>query len=202
MICLLVAAGFIYIRPSAMVADDDKEPLSRALSSLHGWKSNADITIQKDIVDELSLDDFLFRNYIKNDHSVSLYIGYYRTNEKIGAAHSPLVCFPGQGWEISTPEKINVTWENGQINAEKLIVSKRQHRELLVYWFQAYDKTSSGTLRQKINNYLAKVNAKPQDNAFVRISVVIDDDNIDDAYQTALVFIRDFYPHFLHYIKT
>jgi EpsI family protein len=201
MLCLLVAAGFIYSRPSAMVADS-KAPLAGAFSGLTGWQGIGDIQIEKDIVDALSLDDFLFRTYANNGRSVSLYIGYYRTSDKVGAAHSPLVCFPGQGWEISIPEKIKVAWENGQINAEKLIVSKRQHKELLVYWFQAYDKTSSGTLRQKINNYWARVNSKPQDNAFVRISVDIADANIDDAFKSAVIFIRDFYPHFLDYIKT
>jgi len=45
----------------------------------------------------LDLDDYTQTRYGKDGKSVSLYIGYYFSLDKVSAAHSPLVCFPGQG---------------------------------------------------------------------------------------------------------
>ena len=199
--CLLIAAFFIYFRPPAET-HDSKIPLSRAFSSFDGWKSIGDVNMQQGIVDALELDDYLFRSYSNDRSVVSLYIGYYSTTAKVGAAHSPLVCYPGQGWEISVPQKINVRKEEGTVNVEKLLVRKGRQRELLLYWFQSYDMTSKGTFWQKVHNFWARLNSNPEDNAFVRISVSIQGDNIDAAYITATDFIQDFYPRFLRYITT
>lgn len=198
--CLLLAASLIYFKPPAHTGNV-KKPLSHEFAQIDGWKYSDDIKMQQQIVEALQLDDYLFRSYNKNDSIVSLYVGYYRTSEKVGAVHSPLVCFQGQGWEISAPKKIDVKSKSGIINAEKLIVKKGRQQELIVFWYQACDMTSSGTFRQKINNLWARVNSKSEDNAFIRVSVSIHESKINDAMITATNFIRDFYPHFLRYIK-
>lgn len=200
-ICLLVTAFLINFKPSADI-HDIKEPLSQVFVAVNGWKNVSDADMQQDIIDALDLDDYLFRTYSKDGRVVSLYVGYYRTAAKVGAAHSPLVCFPGQGWEISTPEKVDAYSESGKINVEKLIARKGRQHELLLYWFQSYDMTSSGTFWQKVHNFWARLNSRPEDNAFVRVSVPIQDDNNEAALKTAVDFIQDFYPHFLRYIKT
>ena len=198
--CLLFAAFIIYFRPPAET-HGIKTPLSQAFSSVDGWKSIGDVNMQQGIVDTLELDDYLFRSY-SNDHSVvSLYIGYYRTAAKVGAAHSPLVCFPGQGWEISIPQKFKVELKGVTVNVEKLLVRKGRQRELLLYWFQSYDMTSSSTFRQKINTFWSRLNSNPEDNAFVRVSVSVHNDDNDAVLKSAVDFIDDFFPSFLRYIK-
>ena len=198
---LLVAAVLIYSRPAAL-EPENKVLLSKEFKSFGGWNGIDDVKMQKDVLDALELDDFLFREYSNDNRIATLYIGYYLTSNKLGAVHSPLVCFPGQGWEISKPENVTIAWKSGRIGAQKLVVSKGQYKQMLLYWYQAYDMTSGGTLRQKINNYWARLNSKPQDNAFVRVSVLIQDDNYDAAYQTAMHFVQSFYPDFLQYITS
>jgi EpsI family protein len=201
LICLLATACLVYLKPSQNTSDA-KEPLDKVFQNVSDWKSVRNTELQKNVIDALELDDYLFRTYSKDQRMVALYIGYYRTSTKIGAAHSPLVCFPGQGWEISVPEKVDAELASGKINAEKLIAKKGVHHELLLYWFQSYDMTSSGTFFQKVNNFWARLTSRPEDNAFVRVSVAIRDDNNDEALQTAIDFIRDFYPRFIRHIKT
>ena len=200
-LCLAIAAFFIYFRPLAET-HDIKTPLSKAFSSVDGWKTIGDANMQQGIVDALELDDYLFRSYTNEQSVVSLYIGYYRSASKVGAAHSPLVCFPGQGWGISIPQKIVFVQEGETVNMEKLLVSKGRQRELLLYWFQSYDMTSSGTFWQKVQNFWARLNSNPADNAFVRVSVSIEGESVDAAYKTATDFIGDFYPRFLGYITS
>lgn len=199
--CLFLASFLIYFKQSANI-HDKKESLSNVFVNVNGWKYISDTNMQKNIVEALELDDYLFRTFRKDQRVVSLYVGYYRTATKVGAAHSPLVCFPGQGWEISLPEKVNAISDSGKINAEKLIIKKGRQHELILYWFQSYDMTSSGTFLQKVHNFWARLTSKSEDNAFVRVSVSIRNGNNEDALKTAINFIQDFYPNFLRYIKT
>ena len=199
-VCFLTAACVIYLNPSND-SYSAKEPLNLVFSEVDGWKPINAIGMQDEVVDSLSLDDYLFRSYKKDEKRVTLYVGYYRTADKIGAAHSPLVCFPGQGWSISTPQKIPIRSEAGMVNSEKITAAKDGQKELLIYWFQSYDMTSGGTFMQKMNGLWIRMKGNPADNAFVRVSVPVKDNNIDEAEHIAKVFIKDYYPLFLAYIK-
>lgn len=197
--CLFVAAFFIHFRrPVNNIVE--RPPLAQMFSSFDGWQSIGDSRMDQEIVDTLKLDDYLYRTYSSENGIASLYIGYYNTSSKIGASHSPLVCFPGQGWEITVPEKIDLRQDDKIIHTEKLVVNKGQKKSLLLFWFQSYDKTSSGTFLQKVHNLWARLNSRPEDNAFVRVTVSIADDDIDEANELAVDFATHFYPVFLDYI--
>lgn len=199
--CLAFAAYFVYfVSPSA--APRPKAPLKEAFSDIGRWKMTEDVHMEDRLVEALELDDYLFRSFSMGDTSISLYIGYYRSAGKVGAAHSPLVCFPGQGWEISIPGTFPLGTERGKIHAERLIIEKGRHRELLFYWYQSYDRTSGGSFRQKIDNLWTRMKGKPEDNAFVRVSVPVQDDDLEEAGRQAAEFIQDFYPKFHHYITS
>jgi len=73
---------------------------------------------------------------------------------------------------------------------------------LFIYWFQAYDKTSPGTFMQKVNNFLIKLKGDTGHNAFVRVTVPINNNDLARAYQTGVDYIKVFYPPFLQFIKT
>lgn len=200
-VCLLIAGGFVHFRPYPE-ANLSREKLSEVLSRFGGWESVDEIGMQENLITALELDDYLFRSYKKNGIVVTLYVGYYYTTSKIGAAHSPLVCFPGQGWEVSAPQNATIKTTAGTIRAEEMIVKKGRQQELLIYWFQSYDMTSSGTFLQKVNNFHARLNSDPEDNAFVRVSISVQDNQTQPASQAAMAFVQDFYPVFLNYIKS
>ena len=199
-VCFLIAASIIYLNPSDG-SISVKEPLNLVFSVVDEWEPVNVIEMQESFVDSLSLDDYLFRSYIKDGKTVNLYIGYYQTAEKIGAAHSPLVCFPGQGWTISTPRTMNIRSDAGMVHSARITAAKDGQQELIVYWFQSYDRTSGGTFMQKINGLWGRLKGNPADNAFVRVSVSVVDNNTDEAERNAVNFIKDYYPLFLAYIK-
>jgi len=175
--------------------------LVEALADIAGWKNNGLIQIDSRIVDVLNLDDYV-NNYFTNGHGfVSLYIGYYLTSKKVAAAHSPLVCFPGQGWTLSDFEEKPIKVGDHTVNLMRIIASAPERNELLIYWFQAYDKTSSGTFLQKINTLISKFVNGREDNAFVRVTVPMKNMDVEQAYSLGVDFIEAFYPKFLEYVK-
>ena len=196
--CLIVSAFTIYLRPVEQRYEESVS-LSEAFSSIDGWKLVDDILMDQNIVDSLDLDDYLFGIYSNGKEVISLYIGYYRYATKVGSAHSPLVCYPGQGWKISIPKKIFISHDGLTVNAQKLIASKKQEKELLLYWYQSYNTTSSGTFGQKIQTFWARLNSEPTINAFVRLSIPIHYDDTEAAYKIGKTFIKAFYPLFVEY---
>jgi len=199
---LLAVSAFINIE-STSTQNLPETTLSKYLQDFDRWKYVNDILLPRYAVKALDLDDFLNRIYKSEDNHVNLYIGYYYSNKKIGAAHSPLVCFPGQGWDYSSKKNLSVQAGNDTLNIAAIYIAKGNEKQLVLYWFQAYDKTSSNTFMQKIHLYLSGLLYSRENNAFVRIMVPIDEDmNEEKAVQEGLDFIRSFYPHFKNYLTS
>ena len=196
----LIAAGIVVYSQTDSVSVKKKMPLYRALAKIEGWQVEQ-VRLDKEIVDALKLDDYVNQNYKNGQDSVSLYIGYYLTSKKVGAAHSPLVCFPGQGWQLSDLERKAAILGDETINLQQIIASNGGRKELLIYWFQSYDKTSPGTFVQKLNTLFSKFVNRREDNAFVRVTVPMAGISDGEAYQIGVKFIKSFYPIFLQYVK-
>lgn len=200
-ICLAFTSIFIYWQPSTKV-EKEYELLKEAFADIKGWPRSVNSPLTPQLVEFLDLDDYININYYRNGESVSLYIGYYYNAKKISASHSPLVCFPAQGWVLSDRERQTILIGENAIHLEKMIATLGRKNELLLYWFQTYDKTSAGTVRQKLNSFLLRLQSKPENNSFVRVSVPIQDENHEKAYQTGIDYIKSFYPQFLAFIKS
>ncbi len=199
-LCLVLTSILVYWQPESK-ASKKQLTLSETLSDIKGWRSEGLVELDRGIVESLDLDDYVNHNFSNGSETVSLYIGFYLTSKKVGAAHSPLVCFPGQGWVLADAENKSLRIGEEKINYSKMLASIGSRKELLIYWFQAFDRTSPGTFLQKLNTLWSKFHKGRTDNAFVRITVAIHDKSVDEAYDTGIQFIEAFYPRFLEYIK-
>ena len=122
-------------------------PLAQALEGIDGWRSSDLVQLDRKIIDALFLDEYVNNRFSNGSESVFLYVGYYLTSKKVGAAHSPLVCFPGQGWILDDFEDkdTSIRVDNETINLRHIIATLGNREELLLYWWQAFDKTSPDT---------------------------------------------------------
>jgi len=202
-ICFALTSIFIYRNPSSMPAKK-KVSLNQVLSNIEGWEKSGFSPLGPKIVKALELDDYANQNYSNGQGTVSLYIGYYLTTKKVGAAHDPLVCFPGQGWVLSNRKKaqFDLNPETGEsISYSSMIAQLGLQKRLIIYWFQSYDQTNPDTLSQKITSLWVKLFQGREDNAFVRISIPFGKKSISQSHEVIYSFIRSFYPVFLDYIK-
>jgi EpsI family protein len=186
-------------------AAPEREPLQQALQTLPGWPGEAPIPLSPKVVQELGLDDYLFRNYGGPAEPVTLYIGFYRTAKKIGAAHDPLVCYPGQGWHVQSGEQGVYRLAAAPqlaVAYSAMTVSQQDRRDLVVYWFQVADATFSGTLRQKLAMIGRRLRGLSEENAFVRISVPVGSEGEEAARRRAFAFLEGFYPVFDGYLAS
>ena len=200
-LCISLAGSVIFLR-SRPLSSAKADRLYQFLSDIEGWDRRKSFALDQEIVDALELDDYININYHRGKQEVSLYVGYYYSTDKIGTSHSPLVCFPGQGWVLSNRERKVIHVDGNTINLEKMIAARGDKKELIIYWFQAYDKTSPGTFMQKVNNFLITLKGNNGNNAFVRVTVPIENNDAHRAYQIGIYYIRSFYPRFLSFIKS
>jgi EpsI family protein len=179
--------------------------LQQFFIDLPGFPGRDFIPLTSEIVQELKLDDYLYRSFGTPDLPISLYIGFYRTARKVGASHDPLVCYPGQGWQVFNRGNgiYKIAGNSNQIiNYATMLAQRENNQELLIYWFQTHDKTSSNTIKQKIDMIGQRLMGGGENNAFIRISSPVTDANVRDVVQQRMFeFIDAFYPLFLSYLS-
>ena len=186
------------------MADRKSGPLREVLSDINGWASTGFVPLNPEIVKNLQLDDYVNERFSNGKDIVSLYIGYYLGLEKIGAAHDPLVCFPGQGWELSGIQKGKLSLEPNRcapIEYSSMEASNGTDREWIVYWFQSYDRATPDTLSQKLTSLWQKMLHQREDSAFVRLSMSLGNRSTEESRQPLFDFVRSFYPGFLAYVR-
>ena len=149
----------------------------------------------------LKLDDYVYTDYDGPNGRVNLYIGYYYTASKAYASHSPLVCYPSQGWEITRePTTHSLIVGPHSINYEEIVASLGEEKELVLFWYQSYLRTNSQIYQNKIDMGYNKLINNDEQHAFVRVSVPFKMAANKNMKKTALSFMKAFYPQFAEFI--
>lgn len=202
---LFALTSFFIYRAPASTAVKKSKPLSQALLDIEGWNSNGVMPLEKEIVAALELNEYGNQSYSNGRETIFLYIGYYFSKKKLGAAHDPLVCFPGQGWVASEIKEGSLTMPpevNGSVSYSTMTAERGLKKEFILYWYQSYDRTASNTFYQKIISLKQRILREREDNAFVRISIALENRSVDECREIIFNFIKSFYPVFLSYVKS
>ena len=175
--------------------------LASVLNNISGWQVAGDVPLDASIVKELELDDYIYQRFQKYSHVVTLYIGYYLKQTKIGAAHDPLVCFPGQGWVLSEQGQgsLHVPQFSKVVEYATMTATRGVEKERILYWFQAADTAVATTFNQKIAAFVSKIEGKGGESAFVRMSCSVHKAN-GDCDMAMRDFAASFYPRFHRFV--
>lgn len=203
MCALFTVCGYLVNFRTSTIAESKGIRLAQSLGAVAHWQLVKSTPLLDVIVKELQLDDYLNQTYSNGKDQVSVYIGYYHTSKKVGASHDPMVCFPGQGWQIENSSRGRVAQsENIKIPFEyaSMVAELGEDTQLLIYWFQAYDEPARTTFLQKIKLAGKKLAGKGEDNAFVRFSIPCKSKDADTCKKVLLDFVDNFYPPFLKFV--
>jgi EpsI family protein len=177
--------------------------LHEALSPIDGWRCLASVPLNPEMLKNLQIDDYVNDVFSNGKDEISLYIGYYFTQAKIGASHDPLVCFPGQGWEVTGLRTGKLRLAPGlpaPIRYSRMRVSNGPESQWVIYWFQSFDRATPDAFSQKLVSILQKLLRHREDNAFVRISIS-GGESPAESEAALLEFVGSFYPKLLAYVK-
>ena len=179
-----------------------KAPLEQYLAAIDGYSIIRHNQLGPNEFNMLKLDDYVFTDYHGPAGKVNLYIGYYHSANKAYAAHSPLVCYPSQGWEITRqPVKNNFSVGPHRIRYEEIVTSSGRVQELVLYWYQAHLQTNTSIYLNKILMAYNRIRFQDDSHAFVRVSIPMEALTYDEAKERILAFIDAFYPEFVRYVS-
>jgi EpsI family protein len=202
LLCLILTGVLVYMRPMGNIEEKSLALETEVLKLRDRYKITNN-RLSPRVIEELKLDDYIFQTYTRNGGAVTLYVGYYFSGKKVGAAHDPQVCYPGQGWKLSNKEKGTYELKNGEkVDYSSIIAVQGGSKDLIFYWFQVNDKTADNTLFQKMILLQNKILQQGENNAFVRVSTSLNEESIHLAQKRILDFMEDFYPIFLEYIES
>lgn len=197
-----ISSGLTLIKRDADFKVIKKQSLKETFTSIDGYLIKRHLEVEPEIYNFLKLDDYMYTVYEKDEINFTLYIGYYFTAEKVSSAHSPLVCFPAQGWILGNLRSHSVSVDNNKVNyAEMEAALGNTNKVLILYWFQTYKQTTTHTLYEKIYALFNRLFQNEGQNAFVRITIPLNSISREDALKAGVEFIRSFYPKFIRYIE-
>ncbi len=200
---LLLLAAAVVDFPRTPPQPVARIPLSAYFQSVAEWRS-LDAPMDDKVIEILQLDDYVSRVYHRGQRSVELYIGFYQTGKKTAAVHSPLVCFPGQGWTVGGETRVALPISNGsedRVNGTMMTARRENNEVRILYWYQAWTDTYPDTFRQKLRLFWDRVRYGREENALVRISASIHNGQTAPAEDTISDFLSDFYPRWHSYLS-
>lgn len=152
----LAATAALYFTPTPQAAAVIREPMVLFPRVLDDWTAGAPERLDDNIEQVLGADDYFVSNFQQAETgvTVNLFIAWYERQVEGSGIHSPEVCIPAGGWEMSDIEATNVvvTTPDGKtvtVPVNRATIRKGLHRQLVYYWFE-------GRGRRLTNDYEAK----------------------------------------------
>ena len=129
---------------AALAANPDgrtaRDPFLLFPRTLGSWEGLMNADLSRDIADALGADDYLWMNFASPDQAVDadLFVAWYRDQSQ-GGIHSPEVCIPAGGWEMSAIETRGIAVEvrggGVTVPVNRAVIQKGLNRQLVYYWF-------------------------------------------------------------------
>jgi exosortase D (VPLPA-CTERM-specific) len=137
---LLLFSGALWqLLPERPAPFIDRETLAVFPMELNGWKGVRQQKLDPLIEQVLAADEYLLADYTAPDDQaqVNLFITYYNKTTGGPGIHSPEVCIPGGGWEVSR-------WQQAQVSiatiptftVNRATIQKDDRKQLVYYWFE------------------------------------------------------------------
>lgn len=136
-----------------------------------GW-SGADETIDPATLKVLAASDYIAALYQKPDVApVDVFVAFYKNQTNGDGIHSPEVCLPNGGWEVSSLRPYTVSMPGtayGTFQLNRAVVEKNQQKELVYYWFEQRGRRMTNDIWAKISVVWDGLTRGRTDGALVR----------------------------------
>jgi EpsI family protein len=176
-------------------------PLATFPHDLPGWQMTTEVQIEPDILNVLKADDTLERIYTNasDTASVSLFIGFFKTQRYGQNPHSPKNCLPGNGYEALKDTRITIqvpVWDR-PITTNQYVVQRGDHRSVVLYGYQSHNRVIASEYRARMWLVADAIRYHRSDTSIVRIVVPVRENDVDGATRTGIEFIQAMFPALL-----
>ncbi|MFN3261281.1 MAG: VPLPA-CTERM-specific exosortase XrtD [Pikeienuella sp.] len=171
----VLLAAFMLGAPERELQRVERAPFILFPDRIDGWRGKVRPPLDPQIAAVLAADDYHAALYQSPSEAapVDFYTAFYFKQTEGSGIHSPEVCIPGGGWEISEIEQAMIQLspksEVAPFEVNRAIIQLGLQRQLVYYWFEQRG-------RRMTNDYLVKATVLwdslmigRQDGALVRL---------------------------------
>lgn len=172
-ICVLAAGIAWQMAPRhASDIEVDRLPLGLFPLSIDGRQGVSTI-LDSDVERVLGADEYLVADYSNNQNNINLLLTYYDSQTHGSGIHSPEVCLPGGGWEVSDwkQKPVGVATGEGEISftVNRAVIQLGLQRQLVYYWFEQRGRRIVNDFEAKFVVAWDSVLGKRTDGGLVRL---------------------------------
>ncbi|MET1414854.1 VPLPA-CTERM-specific exosortase XrtD [Roseibium sp. HPY-6] len=171
-IIALVAGIAWQLTPTPAPASIDRLPLGIFPMQVDNWQGRATI-LDRDIEYVLGADEYLLADYKSGNENVNLLMTFYKSQTQGSGIHSPEICLPGGGWEVSKWEQKTITVGNGDqakaINVNRAVIQRGLERQLVYFWFEQRGRQITNDFEAKFVSMWDTFNDGRSDGGLVRV---------------------------------
>ncbi|WP_311029160.1 VPLPA-CTERM-specific exosortase XrtD [Mesorhizobium koreense] len=174
----MLAAGLAWqLLPSSAAPHVDRASFATFPLQIDHWQGSA-LVLDPDTARVLAADDYLLANYNANGQEVGLLMSFYKSQTEGSGIHSPEICLPGGGWEVSQWEQVPITIQQGgttQIyHVNRAVIQKGLDRQLVYYWFEEQGRRATNDYEAKFLSVWNTITQGRSDGGLVRLTTPID----------------------------
>jgi EpsI family protein len=170
---------------------------SLALFPLHidEWRGEQEF-LDASILRVLGADDYINASYVSGEGYVDLLMTFYKSQMGgSGGVHSPEVCLPAGGWDVSEWQRRSITVADQSITVNRAVIQKGQQRQLVYYWFEQRGTKTPSEYEAKFLSLRDAVAMGRSDGGLVRLVTPIGPTESGAAADVRLEnFMRQFIP--------
>jgi EpsI family protein len=165
------------------------------------WRGRAS-TLEPQIEHKLGLEDYVLADYSRGDSkSVNFYVAYYASQRKGTSPHSPLVCIPGGGWQITRFERTAFIDDAINFPFNRVVIQRGQHKQIVYYWFEQRGRRVANEWLSKWYLLADAISMNRTDGALVRLTTYqYPGETEEDADRRVRAFIPELSPALSAYL--
>lgn len=170
-------------------------------SRLGEWQGRPEF-LDQETRDVLGADDYLLVTYAAKQGDVNLLLTFYNSQTEGSGIHSPQVCIPAGGWEVSQWEQkaIRLAGATPQtLTVNRAIIQKGMERQLVYYWFEQRGTRTTNDFNAKLLAIRDTVLEGRSDGGLVRVITPIAEGGIPAAEARLGTFLERVLPQLPRY---
>jgi EpsI family protein len=193
-IALLLAATVAMAKLPHGTVTELNRPLQTFPMEISDWHG-FDQPLTDRITAATGVDSYISRFYFKpGGDSVSLYVGYYKSQQTGETVHSPKNCLPGTGWQPMQASEVGLPGPDGRTYPVNLYIVENEREKLLVlYWYQSHGRIIASEYAAKVYMVIDAIRLNRTDSTLVRVTTKLGSDE-NKARQLAVSFAEQVIP--------
>ncbi len=175
---VLALVGFAWqVAPPKAAHSVERSNFAAFPMRIEKWTGSPTL-LDGDIQRVLGADDYILADYRAGDAAapVNLFVAFYRSQTEGSGIHSPEVCIPSGGWEVSRWTQSNVTLGDEArttFAVNRATVQKGENKQLVYYWFEQRGRRLTSDYVTKFYTVWDSAMHGRSDGALIRVTTPI-----------------------------